>query len=116
MYEKVKPARPAKLVKLRKLPSTMREKKYYIVVEGKKALVEQAILDYIGVLGYAKAAPFFVSSEKSEKGEKGKKGKERIIVAVNRASVVDVKAALLFSGLHCIGVSGTLKKAREKFL
>ena len=103
-----------KIRKLKILLPTLREKKHYLVVtvnaEDKKEavkMVDNSVLDYIGVLGYAKASPVFVDFIK----EKGK-----AIMAVNRKYVVDVKAALLFSGLKCVGVSGTIKKAREKFM
>lgn len=106
--------------KIRMLP-TLREKRHYLVltVEGKtnqakcKEIIDNAILDFVGVLGYAAAGPLFVESGQAD-------GKLYFILSVTTRWVDAVKAAiaLLDSGLliRCIGVSGTIKKAREKFL
>jgi RNase P/RNase MRP subunit POP5 len=39
-----------------------------------------------------------------------------MIIRVNRKQLNDVKTALIIARLSCVGVSGTLKKARQKFL
>ena len=63
-------------------------------------MMETALLDYLGILGWAKAAPFFVQYA----------GKE-IILAVDRKTVDDVKAALVLApvSIKVLKVSGTLK-------
>lgn len=62
--------------------------------------VERAVLDYIGVLGYAKAHPVFISDK---------------ILAINREMINDVRGAfVLTQNIEIIRVSGTLKKLRDK--
>ena len=100
--------------KLKRLLPSLREKKHYLVlvVDAKDRIessdrIDSAIHDYLGVLGYSKASPVFISFTPE---------KSKAILAVNRKQVNDVKAGLLLAGIRCIGVSGTIKKAREKFL
>jgi len=83
------------------LKPSMREKKRYLLLEGKfsKKQVEEAILKYVGVLGYAKASPQWISPR---------------ILAVNRKSLNNVRASLVFAkGVSIKKVSGTLKKLRR---
>ena len=79
----------------------MREKKRYLLLKGNfaKAQVEKAIKDYIGLLGYAKASPTFISKN---------------ILAVNRKELDNVKAALCLSdeNIEIKRASGTLKKLK----
>ena len=85
-------------VQLRK--ATSRIKKRYLLIEAKnKETVEKAILDYIGILGWAKASPVFVQTN------------PRIILSVERKSVIDVRAAMELSEskIKVLRVSGTLK-------
>ncbi len=84
--------------KERILKKSMREKKRYLLFRGPKSKVEEAILDYVGILGYAKACPVFVSKN---------------ILAVNRKEVEKIKAALFLSDIEVLKVSGTLKKLRS---
>jgi len=86
-------------MKLKSKPSE-RIKKRYILLEGKKEDIEKAILDYIGILGYAKASPIFIE----------KRG-NRIILAIDRKELDKVKASFAISDkeIKTIRVSGTLK-------
>ena len=83
--------------KIRLKPS-MREKKRYLLVEtsATRADIEQAMLDYIGVLGYSNAAPAFVRNN---------------ILAVNREYADKIRAALALSKklIKVKKASGTLK-------
>lgn len=79
----------------KRLKPTLREKKRYILYEGKKEDIEKAVLDFIGVLGYAKAAPVFLGKN---------------ILAINRGELDKIRASLLFSNIKILRVSGTLKK------
>ena len=87
--------------KIRLKPS-MREKKRYLLLEtgASRNEIEQEILDYIGILGYAKAAPVFVKNN---------------ILAVNRQEVDKIRAALALSKkpIKVRIVSGTLKGLRK---
>jgi len=85
-----------------KLKPSMKEKKRYLLLEtsATRAEIEQEILNYIGILGYAKAAPAFVRNN---------------ILAVNREDVDKVRAALTLAKklIKVKKVSGTLRGLRE---
>jgi RNase P/RNase MRP subunit POP5 len=76
----------------KKLKPSMRENKRYLIVDGKKEDMEKAILDFIGILGYAKAGVMFIGN----------------ILAVNREMLDEVRSALLLAGLNIKRVSGTI--------
>ena len=65
-----------------------------------KDIIEKTILDYVGILGWAKAEPIFV-----------KQSGDNIILAVERKSLNDIRAAFELSkdGMKIIRVSGTIK-------
>ena len=65
-----------------KLKSSARENKRYLILKGNKSEIEKAILDYVGILGWAKAAPVWVYNKK-----------ENLIFAVNRKEVEKIKAS-----------------------
>ncbi len=87
-----------------KLKSSARDRKRYILINGKKEDVERAILDYIGILGWAKASPRFVSF-----------GRDSCVLAVNREQLENVKASFVVSDkqIDVLRVSGTLKGLRK---
>jgi len=90
-------------MKLKSIKPSHKEKRRYLLILGKDAerkTLEKIILDYIGILGYAKAAPFFVKSAEN-----------KVVLAVNRKSLNDVRASFAVSKKKIeIGrVSGTLK-------
>jgi len=82
----------------KKLKPSLRENKRYLLLETKasKEEIEQAILDYVGALGLAKAGLVFVREN---------------VIAVNREKVNEVRAALcIFHKLiKVVRVSGTIK-------
>jgi RNase P/RNase MRP subunit POP5 len=78
----------------KKLIPSHRENKRYVLFEGKKENVEETILKFIGVLGYAKAGISFIDNN---------------ILAVNREEVDKVRAALLLGKIKVLRVSGTIK-------
>ena len=88
------------LRKMLTLKPTLRANRRYLLIRGTKKTVEDAILEYIGILGWANAAPVFVSSSDG-----------KIILAVNREAVTDVRAALALARekIEVLRVSGTLK-------
>ena len=86
---------------LKSLKPSLREKKRYLLLAGNftKSDAEKAIKEYIGVLGYAKASPQWISSK---------------ILAVNRKEVDKVRASFtLANKISVARVSGTLKKLRK---
>ena len=72
----------------------MRENKRYLLVSAGKDETEKAILDFIGILGYAKAGIAFPTSG---------------VLACNREEVDKVRAALVSAGITIKRVSGTIK-------
>lgn len=90
---------------MKPLKPSHREKKRYLLIKGKdadKKIIEETILEFIGVLGYAEACPQFIKSE----------DKDKIILAVNRKSVDKIRASFVMSqkDLEIVRVSGTIKK------
>jgi len=86
-----------------KLKPSARAKKAYILLEAKsRCEVEKVVLDYIGILGWTKASPIFVEGGKKE---------GRIILAVNRDEINEIRAAFEASnlGIKVLKVSGTIK-------
>lgn len=84
-----------------KLKSSARIKRRYILFStGSKEYLEKFILDYIGILGWAKASPIFIKSKPN-----------KTILSINRKSLDDVKAALEISNsnIKILKISGTLK-------
>ena len=87
-----------------KLKSSARENKRYLILKGNKSEIEKAILDYIGIWGWAKAAPVWVYNKK-----------ENLILAVNRKEVEKIKAsfAICNDKIEVLRVSGTLKGLKK---
>ncbi|MBS3092856.1 hypothetical protein J4466_05560 [Candidatus Pacearchaeota archaeon] len=88
---------------LKPLKPSMKENKRYLLLKGSfsKSDVEEAVLKYIGILGYAKAAPMWVSDR---------------ILAVNRKEVDKVRASFVLSKgkIEVAKVSGTIRGLRKK--
>ncbi len=87
-------------------PSSKIKRRYLLLSANSKEEIEKAILDYIGILGWAKATPNFI------------KNKENIILAINRRSLDDVKSAIELSNLNIkiLKISGTLKGLNEEII
>lgn len=87
-----------KELKLR--PSMKRRNRYLLLEAESRESVEQTILDCVGILGWAKAAPVFVEHRGND-----------FILAIDRASVNEVRAAFELSNaiIKVKRVSGTLK-------
>lgn len=85
---------------MKPLKPSMREKKRYLLLKGEfsRKDVEEAILRYIGVLGYSKVSPMWISNK---------------ILAINREMINEVRGSFaLVSNIEVERVSGTLKKLR----
>lgn len=91
-----------------KLKSSARESKRYILIQGGKDDVERAILDYIGILGYARASPKFVKSSGRDR--------KNLVLAVNRKEIDKVRGAFALTAdrIKVLKVSGTLKGLEKK--
>ncbi|MCX8194427.1 MAG: ribonuclease P [Candidatus Pacearchaeota archaeon] len=105
-----------------KLLPTLREKRHYLVIEvenvrseeeARKA-VSKAILDFIGIYGYAKAGPLFVETGKINR-EKTQENFYTIVSATTKyVDLIKASLALVMEPrMTCIGVSGTIKKSRR---
>ena len=91
---------------MKSLKPSSREKKRYLLVKGKnlKENIEKSILDFIGVLGMAKAGLYWVEHKKSS-----------AIIAVNRESLNNIRASFAVwpEKIFVEKVSGTLRKLRK---
>ncbi|NPE26978.1 hypothetical protein HNV12_03165 [Methanococcoides sp. SA1] len=98
-------------VKKLKLRPSARDKRRYFLVRATNKKVEDAILEYIGVLGFARSAYMKVDVSRDKKW---KLGKGYMIGSCLVKSLDDVRAALGFVGIEIEKVSGTLKGLRGK--
>ena len=80
-----------------RLPQSASERliRQYLLVAGEQKALKRTLLEYLGVLGWARAVPVIVSEKPA-------------IIAVARSSIRDVRAALALAGITVQGVSGTL--------
>lgn len=88
---------------MKSLKPSNKENKRYLLIKGKdaeKEKIDEAILEFVGVLGYAEASPMIVKS-----------GKENVVLAVNTKSLNKIRASFAMSEkqLNIVRVSGTLK-------
>lgn len=88
----------------KKLKSSLRENKRYLLLEGNisREDIEKAVLEFLGILGYAKASPKWIQAD------------GKFVLAVNRESLDYIRAALTLAKKQIIvkKVSGTLKGLR----
>lgn len=75
------------------IPSHRGSRRYLLIENINKEKVEKAILDYVGILGYGKAAPIWVGD----------------ILGVRRESLNEIKAAFELAGIKIKRISGTIK-------
>ncbi|MBT3642603.1 hypothetical protein HN604_00300 [archaeon] len=86
--------------RLKLKPSARDKRRYFLVAKSKANQVEDAILEYVGVLGLAKSAYLQVKV----KGHAG-----FIVGSCSRESLENVRAALGLHGIVIVRVSSTLK-------
>ena len=48
---------------LKQKPSNKVHRRYLLIVEGTKKEIEETVLDYVGILGWAKCKPVFVEDK-----------------------------------------------------
>ena len=90
---------------LKTKPSTRINKRYLLLEADAKEKVEKAILDYLGILGFAKASPNFVRIKTKAKSKLA----DKLILSINRKENERVRAAFALAGIKILRVSGTLK-------
>ncbi len=108
-----------------KLKPSFKEQKHYLLlkIDSKKKLsdkeaikkIDESILNFIGILGYAFAGPLYVKIY-DEKISKIMDKNNLIILCVTTKFVDHVKTSLILNNktkVQCIRVSGTLKKLKE---
>jgi len=87
---------------MKPLKPSMREKKRYLLVKGKnpKENIEEALKDFLGVLGMSKLGLGWIKTEK-----------DSAIISINREMVDNVRASLVVwpEKMTVKRVSGTLK-------
>jgi RNase P/RNase MRP subunit POP5 len=91
---------------MKPLKPSHREKKRYLLIKGKdtdKKNIDEVILEFIGVLGYAKASPQIIKDEKNS-----------IILSINRKSLDKIRTSFVMSNkdLQIIKVSGAINKLK----
>ena len=89
-----------KRIKRLRLKPSARDKRRYFLVKATNAKIESVILEYIGVLGFAKSAYMKVETRDFP----GKLVGSCLVKSLN-----DVRAALVLAGIKIEKVSGTLK-------
>lgn len=84
-------------------PSHREKKRYLLIKNTNKIDIEEAILDYIGILGFAEASPQII-----------KQNKDSIILSINRKSLDKIRASFLIKGdnLKIEKVSGSIKNLK----
>ena len=86
---------------LKSKPSAKIKRRYLLIDAKSRKEVEEVMLEYLGVLGWAKASPVFVDAKKTEK----------IVLSIDRKELENVCAAFEISDkkISLTRVSGTLK-------
>jgi len=82
------------------IPSTARLNRRYLLVKASRTHVEAALMEYLGVFGWSRAAPVFLPADNG-----------KCILAVERKELVHARAALALAkeDIDVLRVSGTLK-------
>ena len=91
---------------MKALKPSHREKKRYLLIKGNdvsKKNIEDVILEFIGVLGYAESSPQIIKSNKTS-----------IIISINRKSLDKVRTSFVASNkdLQIVKVSGAVGKLK----
>ncbi len=101
-----------KIKKLKLRPSS-RDKRRYFLVKANSSKIENAILDYIGILGFAESAYLEVNASRGMK-EWEEEERGYIIGSCLVKSLNKIRTALTLAGISIKKVSGTLKGLRGK--
>jgi RNase P/RNase MRP subunit POP5 len=90
-----------------KLKPSARDKRRYFLVRAENSKIEESILRYIGILGFAKSAYIEVKTKEFSKNV--------TVGSCLTKSLEDVRASLAFEGISIDGVSGTIKGLTDNF-
>ena len=91
---------------MKPLKPSHREKKRYLLIKGKdanKKIIEEIILEFVGVLGFAEVSPQVIKSARGT-----------IVLTINRGSLDKVRTSFLMSkkNLEIVKVSGSVGKVK----
>ena len=87
---------------MKSLKPSHREHKRYLLIKGvnaNKKIIEEVILEFIGVLGWAEASPQFIKEKNNE-----------VVLAINRNCLDKIRTSFLMSNkdLKIVKVSGAV--------
>ena len=91
---------------MKPLKPSHREKKRYLLIKGNdadKKIIEEVVLEFIGVLGWAEASPQIIKEDKN-----------RVIISINRKALDKIRTSFVMSNkdLQIVKVSGSVKHLR----
>lgn len=85
-----------------KLPSTLKERRHYIIIKKtSENEIKNILMDYLGIINYAKAGPKIINLG------------DKLAISIERDFVNLAKTALIMSKIPVMRVTGTIKKARS---
>jgi len=87
------------LSKLKLKPSARDNRRYFVVSCKDEKVIEKVLLEYLGVLGFAKSNYFFVKKDKNG----------FVVGSCVREELDDVRAGFGLAGFRITKVSGTIK-------
>lgn len=89
---------------MKSLKPTMREKKRYLLVRGKREGIYTAIKDFLGTAGMAKVSLSFIRIDT-----------DKSIISINRETLDQVRAAICIwpEKMEVLRVSGSLKQLKK---
>ena len=90
-----------KIKKLKLKPAVKDKRRYLLIAEGDNKKIEKSILEYIGVLGFAKADYMKVRV--------GGKFSGKTVGAIQRGELENIRAALALGGIRVEKVGETLR-------
>lgn len=85
-----------------KLPSSLKERRHYIIVKKiSEKEIKDILMDYLGIINYAKAGPKIINLQ------------DKVAISIERDFVNLAKTALALSKINVIRVAGTIKGAKN---
>jgi RNase P/RNase MRP subunit POP5 len=85
-----------------KLPSSLKERRHYIVLKKTdESKIKNILMQYLGILNFAKAGPKIINLD------------NKTLISIERDFVNAAKTALALSKIDVIKVTGTINKAKS---